>query len=183
MPLSDVSNAIYYYLQPSTSGITNFGTLYQSLPKVAQESDLFTNSYPGSGLGATIFMYFTNQHETREALGGQHDGRKMVNYTLSLLINFKSDLATTVEGQLAYNTFIDELCQWVRADRNAGTEAVSLGGFGPYAATGVVWEWGEGTQIGGIDLEFQHFIPRTIKGEVTLFQSLAHINVIEFLNT
>lgn len=183
MPLSDVSNAIYFYLQPSNSNIPNFGTLYQSLPKVANEADLFTNSYPGSMVGATIFMYFTAQREQREALGGQHGGRKMVEYTLSLLINFKSDLPSTIDGQIAYNAFLDNLCDWIRADRNAGTEAISLGGFGPYANTGVVWQWGEGTDLGGPDLEFQHFIPRTLKGEVVLFQSLARIIVIEFLNT
>lgn len=183
MPLSDVSNAIYAYLQPSQSNILNFGTLYQSLPKVANEADLFTNSYPGSGVGATIFMFFTDQHERREALGGQHGGRKMVVYALSLLINFKSDLPATVDGQLAYNKFLDALTTYIRADRNAGTEAVALGGVGPYAGSGVVFQWGEGDILGGVDLEFQHFIPRTINGEVTLFQSLARISVIEFLNT
>lgn len=183
MPLSDVSNAIYFYLQPENSNIPNFGTLYQSLPKVASESDLFLNSYPGSMVGATIFMYFTNQRETREALAGQHDGRKMREYTLKLLINFKSDLPSTEDGQIAYNSFIDALCARIQADRNAGTESIALGGFGPYAGTGYVWQWGEGTDLGGPDIEFQHFIPRTIKGEVVLFQSLAQITVIEWFNT
>lgn len=183
MPLSDVSNAIYHYLQPSNSNIPNFGTLYQSLPKVASESDLFLNSYPGSMVGATIFMYFTNQVEQRKALAGQHDGRKLVHYTLSLLINFKSDLPSTEDGQIAYYAFLDALTEWIRADRNAGTESVALGGSGPYANTGVIWQWGEGTELGGPDLEFQHFIPRTLKGEVVLFQSLARIAVQEFLET
>lgn len=183
MPLSDVSNAIYYYLQPSVSNIPSLGTVYQSLPKIANEQDLFLNSYPGQGIGATIFMYFTNQVESRKALGGQHGGRKERHYTLSLLINFKSDLSTVEAGQIAYNSFIDALCAWIQADRNAGTEAANLGGFGPYVGTGYVWQWGEGTELGGPDLEFQHMIPRTVDGGVMLWQSLARIMCVEFFNT
>ena len=183
MPLADVSNAIFYYLQPSVSNITNFGVLYQALPKVADESELFTNTYPGLGVGSTIFMFFTNQHEERVALGGPHDGRKFREYTLSLLIVFKSDLPTTVEGQLLYNQFIDDLTAWIQADRNAGTEAISLGGQGPYAGSGIIFQWGEGGVNGGPDIDIQHLIPRTINGEVTLFQSVAHVNVCEVLQT
>jgi hypothetical protein len=183
MPLSEVSNAIYAYLEPSNSNIANFGTLYQSLPKVANEADLFVNTYPGVGVGATIYQFFTNQRETREALGGPHDGRKLREYTLTLMIIMKSDLPGTEEGQLLFYALIDDLTTWIQADRNAGTEAVSLGGTGPYAGSGVVWQWGEGGINGGPDIDIQHMIPRTIDGEVTLFQSVAHITVLEFLNT
>lgn len=182
MPLSQVSNAIYNYLQPSSSNIPNFGTLYQSLPKVADESDLFTNTFPGTGVGATIYQFFTDQKEARIALGGQHNGRKFREYTLGLLIVFKSDLDDTQEGQIAYNTFIDNLTAWIQADRNAGTEAVSLGGFGPYAGTGVVFQWGEGGVNGGDDLHFTHFVPRTMSGGVTIWQSVANITVTEVLD-
>lgn len=183
MPLSEVSNAIYYYLHPDQSNIANFGTLYQSLPKVASEADLFTNTYPGVGVGVTAYMFFTAQSETREALGGPHDGRKYRNYTLTLMIIMKSDLPTTEAGQLLYNQFIDDLTAWIQSDRNAWTESPELGGQGPYAGTGYVWQWGEGGINGGPDLDFQHLIPRTIDGEVTLFQSVCHVQVAEFLNT
>ena len=183
MPLSEVSNAIYEYLKPDNSNIANFGTLYQTLPKIAQESDLFTNTYPGVGVGATIYQFFTDQVESREALGGPHDGRKLRKYTLTLMIIMKSDLPDTESGQLLYNQFIDDLTAWIQADRNAGTEAVSLGGTGEYAGSGCVWQWGEGGINGGPDIDIQHMIPRTINGEVTLFQSVAHITVLEFLNT
>jgi hypothetical protein len=183
MPLSDVSNAIYYYLQPEVSNIANFGTLYQALPKVASEQDLFSNTFPGLGIGATIYMFFTGQRETRIALGGQHQGRKFREYDLGLLIVFKSDLPSTVDGQLSYNAFIDDLSGWIQADRNAGTEAESLGGIGPYVGTGVVFQWAEGGVNGGTDMVFDHVIPKTLDGGVTLFQSIAHINVCEALNT
>lgn len=183
MPLSQVSNAIYYYLQPSISNIPNFGTLYQALPKVSSEQDLFVNTFPGLAIGATIYMFFTAQRETRIALGGQHSGRKFREYDLGLLIVFKSDLNDTEDGQIAYNTFIDNLTAWIQADRNAGTEAASLGGIGPYVGTGYVFQWGEGGVNGGTDLVFDHVIPRTMDGGVTIFQSVGHVTVCEALDT
>ena len=185
MPLSEVSDAVYRYLQPSASNIPNFGTLYQSLPKVANEADLFTNSFPGLGLGATIYMFFTSQRERRIALGGPPPpygggGNKWRVYELALLILFKSDLPETIDGQLAYNRFIDDLTARVQANRSAGTNAPQYGGDG----TGTIFQWGEGDVNGGDDLQFEHFVPRTIDGGVTLFQSLAHLKVCEdFVNT
>ena len=188
MPLSEVSNAILYYLSPASQGgastIPNLGTVYQSLPKVGNESDLFTNTYPGQLIGATIYMFFTAQTEERVALGGQHSGVKMREYSLGLLIVFKSDLETTEAGQLAYNTFIDNLTAWIQADRNAGTGSATTDGIGPYAGTGVVFQWAEGDiKSAGSDLQFDHYIPRTVDGGVTLFQSVAHIRVWEQLDT
>lgn len=184
MPLTEVSNAIYYYLQPSNSNIPNLGTVYQALPKVASEDDLFNQSFPGAGIGATIYMFFTGQRERRIAFGGQHQGNKFRTYDLGLLIIFKSDLSSTVEGQLAYNAFIDNLTGWLQADRNAWTEAPELGGQGPYAGTGVVFQMGEGAESNGAnDLVFDHVIPKTIDGGVTLFQSVAHVTVAEILFT
>ena len=188
MPLSQVSNAICYYLKPKAQGgastIPNLGTVYQSLPKIASEADLFLNSYPGQGIGAVIYMFFVSQRESRVAFGGQHDGRKFREYTLGLLVVFKSDLPTTEAGQLAYNTFVDDLQNWILADRNAGTEAVSLGGIGPYAGTGYVFQWGEGgISGGGSDMQFDHYVPRTLDGGVTLWQSVAHLTVCEVLDS
>ncbi len=183
MPLTEVSNAIFDYLQPSNSNIANLGTLYQALPKVANEEDLFVNTPPGTGVGATIWMFFTGQVESRKALGGQHNGRKMREYELGLLILFKSDLPTVLAGQLLYYQLIDDLTAYIQADRNAGTEAANLGGSGPYVGTGYVWQWGEGTNLGGPDIRIDHFLPRTEKGGVVIFQSVAHVTVIEFLNT
>lgn len=177
MPLSEVSNAVYAYLEPNASNIPNLGTLYQALPKIANESDLFTNTFPGLGIGATIYMFFTAQEEERIALGGAHNGRKFRHYNLGLLIVFKSDLPDTESGQLSYNAFIDALTARIQADRTAGT-APSL------QYDGVIFQWGEGSvQAGGPDLQFDHFIPRTLDGGVTLFQSVGHITVCEVLET
>ena len=170
MPKATVTQAIWEYLTPETSGIPNLGSVYTALPKVANESDLFQNSYPGIGLGAVIYMFMTAQSERRIALGGVHSGRKFRIYNLGLLIVFKSNLSQTVQGQAAFDDFIDNLTAYVEADRNAGNAQV-------------VFQWGEGGEAGGTDLQFDYTFPRTLDGGVTLFQGVGHISVCEILNT
>jgi len=183
MPLTEVSDAIYYYLKPENSNINYLGTLYQALPKTASEADLFTKTFAGQAVGAVIYQFCTGQRETRKAVGGQHSGRKMRVYDMGFLIVFKSDLPSTEDAQQIYFGFIDELTAYIQADRNAGTESPSLGGTGPYAGTGYVWQFGEGTELGGVDIQIDHAIPRTADGGVVLFQSVMHLSAIEWLNT
>jgi hypothetical protein len=180
MPITQVRDALHYYLKPENSNIANLGVVYKALPKVADESQIFTSTFPGLQVGAMIYMFITGQREKRVALGGQHNGVKFRQYDLGLLIVMKSDTPGTGEGQDAYDTLIDDLTAWIQADRNAWTEAASLGGQGPYVGTGIIFSWGEGAIIGGgEDIVIDHVIPRTIDGGVTLFQSVAHITVIE----
>lgn len=184
MPLSEVSDAVYEFLEPSASGITYLGVVYRSLPKVAQESDLFTNTFPGLGLGATIYMFFENQSERRIALGGPPPpygggGVKWRDYTLAMLIVFKSDQPDTIDGQIAYMEFIDSLTARIEANRAAGTDAAQYGGDG----SARVFQWGEGGTNGGVDIQIEHYVPRTLSGGVTIFQGLARVNVSETLTT
>jgi hypothetical protein len=169
MPKFTVTQAIYNYLQPYASNIPNLGTVYTALPKVSNEADLFTNTFPGLAIGATIYMFITRQSEKRIALGGPNAGRKFRTYDLGLLIVFKSDIITTVEGQSDFDQFIDALTAYIQANRNAGDPAI-------------IFQWGEGSITGGDDITIDYTIPRTIDGGVTLFQGVAHITVAEILN-
>jgi len=171
-----VRQAIYDYLQPSNSNITYLSTLYEALPKVANEDDLFALQPAGIGIGAVIYMFIESMEERRIAFGGAHNGRKFRPYTLSLLCIMKSDAETSIEGQIAFDEFIDSLTEWIQADRTAGT-APSL----QYG--GVVFQWGEGGVDGGEDLHFDFFVPKTAKGGVMLFQSVGHITVCEIEQT
>jgi len=170
MPKVTVTEAVYQYLEPQSSNIPNLGVVYTALPKVANEADLFTNTYPGLGFGAAIYMFMTSQQERRIALGGPHDGRKFRIYDLGLLIIFKSDQPQTVEGQYQFDTFIDNLTAWIQADRNAGN-------------ANVIFQWGEGNETGGTDIHLEYTMPRTLDGGVTLFQAVARISVCEVLDT
>lgn len=178
MSKQNVTDAVFTYLTEgaTTGAIPYLGTVYKALPKIANEADLFTNSYPGLGLGATIYMFMTNQVEHRIALGGEHNGRKWRDYDLGLLIIFKSDLRDTIDGQTAFDQFIDGLTSWIQADRTAGCAVDSTG---PYAGTGYVFQWGEGNVNGGPDIRLEYTFPRTLDGGVTLFQAVAKINTVE----
>ena len=184
MPLSEVNQAVYDYFNANISDIPYLGVVYRSLPKVADESQLFTNSWTGLGLGATIFMFFESQNERRIALGGPPPpygggGVKWRDYTLGLLIVMKSDLPDTEDGQIAYMSFIDGLTGLIEANRSAGTNNAIYGGDG----TATVFQWGEGGTNGGTDIQIQHMVPRTIDGGVTIFQGLCHVGVCETLQT
>lgn len=168
--MESVYQTVSNFLDPTTSGITYLGTVYTGLPKVSDESDLFNFVPPGTGVGALIYTFIADKHETRIALGGPHDGRKWVEYTLSLLCVMKSDLETATEGQGAFNKFIDSLTNYIRDNRNAGDP-------------GVVFQWGEGSERGGPDIDFQFPVPKTASGGVMLFQAVGKVKVVEVDDT
>lgn len=184
MPKLEVTAAIQYYLDPEQSNISYLGKVYPALPRIASEDDLFNFVPPGTQVGAVIYMFLADQVEQRIALGGQHQGVKMRTYSLTLFCIMKTMLDDEVAEQAAFDTFVDSLTGWIQADRNAWTEAQSLGGQGPFVGTGVVWQWGEGAgPDGGIDIRFEYFVPHTIDGGVMLHQALGHISVCEQLET
>lgn len=183
MPKTEVTAALLNYLTPENSNITYLGTVYPALPKVSDESDLFRFVPPGTGVGALIYMFCSRQSERRIALAGQHNGRKFRIYEFTLLSILKSDLPQASDGQAAFNTYMDSLTAWIQADRNAGTEALSLGGTGPYAGTGVIFQMGEGGINEGVDIEVDYPVPKTADGGVMLFQSVLRLSVCEILNT
>jgi hypothetical protein len=170
MPSSEVLGAVAAYLDPAVSGITYLGAVYTALPKVANEQDLFNLQPAGQGVGAVIYVFIESDQETRIALGGATDGKKMVVYQLGLLCILKSDLETSDAGQAAFNTFRDALKAWIRADRNAGNSTV-------------VFQWGEGTTPGSPDLRFDYPVPKTYTGGVTLYQAVGRVTLEEILNT
>jgi hypothetical protein len=170
MPKTQVTDALYAYLEPSASHISTLGAVYTALPKVANESDLFKFVPPGTGLGTVIYLFIENQEETRIALGGARSGRKFRPYGLSLLCIMKSDLANPVDGQAAFNEFIDSLTNYIEADRNAGDPSV-------------IFQWGEGGVNGGPDLRIEYPVPKTVNGGVMLFQAIVRVTVCEVLNT
>lgn len=183
MPKSEVTAALAYYLDPSRSNIAYLGAVYPALPKVSNESDLFSFVPPGTGVGALIYLFCDHQSEQRIALAGQHNGRKFRTYNFSFLCIMKSDLDESADGQAAFNTFMDSLTAYIQADRNAGTESPLVGGTGPYAGSGVVFQMGEGGINEGVDIQVDYPVPKTADGGVTVFQSILRLTVCETLNT
>lgn len=171
MPKTQVRQAVASFLDPNLgSNITYLGNVYQALPKVANEEDLYNLQPPGQGVGAVIYCFIENQREHRIADGGAHSGKKFRIYGLGLLCILKSDLTDSLAGEEAFDAFIDSLTARIQSDRNAG-------------APSVVFQWGEGTDRGGDDLRFDYPIPKTLKGGVQLFQAVGRVTVCEVLTT
>jgi hypothetical protein len=175
MPLTEVTNAIFNFLDPNQgSGITWLGSVYPALPKVANEADLFNYTPPGLGNGAVIYLAFTSSSEQRIELTGPvnpaFNGQgKAVPYDLVLLCIFKSDQLQASDCQVAYNQFEDSLIGRIRSDRNAGDPSV-------------VFQWGEGELKGAAaDVKVERSIPKTMDGGVMLFHTVIHITTIEVL--
>lgn len=169
MSKAAVTAAIIDYLDPLNSGISYLGKVYSALPKVGNEQDLFNISPPGTGIGAVIYCFIEGQRERRIADAGD-SGQKMRAYTLAMLCIFKSDLPDPVDGQNAFNDFIDSLTAAIEADRTANS-------------AGVIFQWGEGNTLGGTDLAFDFPVPKSANGGVMLFQAVGRVTVLEVLNT
>jgi len=168
---SSVTKGIYEYMQPDNSNIPNLGVVYRALPKVSDESQLFSNSYPNLGLGACIYLFVTSQVERRIALGGEHSGRKFRTYDTGMLVVFKSDLPQTEDGQIEFDHFCDALTTFIEANRV------------PNIPWSDIFQWGEGTELGGPDIRFDYTIPRTLDGGVTIYQGVLHVQASEVLPT
>lgn len=170
MGMQNVYDTIVSFLDPQNSGIPYLGAVYLGLPKIQDESDLFNFVPPGSMVGALIYPFITSRNETRIALGGSHDGRKWVEYVVSMLCVMKSDLERADDGQKQFNIFIDGLVDHIRDNRNAGDASV-------------VFQWGEGSMRGGPDIDIQFPVPKTASGGVMVFQAVCKVKVAEIDQT
>jgi hypothetical protein len=173
-----------YLLQGVAQGaIPSVSTVNKYQRKITPETELYEEQAPGSPDGAVIFMYIPTKSGRRIALGGAHSGRKARAYELNLICFFRWKGPATEQGDEANEEFQDGLTAWIEADRNAGTQAVSLGGDG----TGTIFSWGEGEgggpTSGGDDLNWRTGMPRTIRGQTSQIFSVLSIHVIEIVAT
>lgn len=165
-----VLQAVVDFLDPSQgSNITYLSTVYAALPKVANEDDLFQLQPPGSGIGAVVYVFIEGHHEWLEELVGiRNDGLgKLRAYTVGLLCILKSDLETALEGQTAFDEFMDSLLARIQSSRTAGD-------------AGVIWQWGLGDTHNPMDLRFDYPVPRQARGGVMLYQAVGRVTALEW---
>lgn len=183
MGVTEITNAIGNYLDLGVAqgALPSVSTVDRTTPKTTKETDFFDEQTPGSPDGAVIFMWFAPHGEERIALGGYTNGRKAVGYKLSLICPFRWKGPRTEDAEAANKAFTDGLVAWIRANRNAGTQAVSLGGDG----TGVVFSWGEGPLAGigsgGSDITVSSGQPKTIRGQTSQVFNVIDVDVIEIV--
>ncbi len=171
MPKSEVRQAIANYLDPTVSGIaiTSLSKVYQALPKINNEAELFNLQPPGTGVGAVIYLFIHHQEEKPISIAQSFGGQKQRNYTVGLLCIFKSDLEVALDGQVAFDLFVDSLTGRIES--------------GPFANDpNTIFQWGEGDlSPGSSDLAFDFYIPKSMGGGVMLFQATGTVTAIELL--
>ena len=183
MSRSTIRAAVASYLsQGAGTSIPYLSNVYPHPAKFTPEGDFFVNEDPGHNTGAVIFLYIGKQMERRAAMGGPTTGRKVVEYELIMDCFIRSAAVKSENCGADSDTFLDALVTYIRADRNAGTAATSTG---PYAGTGYIFQWGEGTFPGGEDIDIQALYPRTLKGSGQITQVYASVRtaVLEIANS
>lgn len=172
MSRATVRAAIANYL--NTAGIIGLASdgVKQFPAKFTPEMEFYQGEDPGHSSGAIIYLFFENQSETRIALGGAHDGRKAIEYTVALDCFMRSTHRKSEDAGADNEAFLDSLEAAIRADRNAG-------------APGVIFQWGEGTFPGSPDLTTVSYYPRLLGGAASATQiySRVTVSVIEIINS
>ena len=167
-----VRDAIFNYLKPETSNLPFLAHVYDHPAKFTPEGEFFDGQDPGHQTGAVIFLYFQRSSEYRAALGGAHNGRKVVEYDLMLDCFIRSTSPKAEDAGMDADTFLDALVDYIRADRNAGNPSV-------------VFQWGEGTNPGARDIEVEALYPRSLMGSQQVTQTYATVRttVVSIINS
>lgn len=170
MSRATVREAIASYLE--NADIAHLTTVKRFPPKFTPEGEFFDDDEPGLASGTILFLYFQSQDETRIALGGAHNGRKAVEYTLILDCYLRSTHRKSEDAASDNEEFIDALTTAIRADRQAGAPAV-------------VFQWGEGSFPGSADISVTVDYPRVLRGSgsATQIYSNVRVSVIEILES
>jgi len=165
-----VRAAIVSYLE--NANITYLSQVFPFPAKFTKESEFFAGEDPGTQAGAILYVYFERESEKRIAMGGPHNGRKAVEYTVSLDCLFRSMKKKTQDAGADNEAFLDSLIDAIRAERNAG-------------APEVIFQWGEGVFPGSADIDVTSYYPRQLNGgasESEVFSSV-RVSVVEILDT
>lgn len=112
------------------------GTLWTSGPREALDEDFWPGTGQVSGAVCTIHLVSSTEH--REAMGGEHSGRKRVDYQVYLETYFRSRQPRVEDATEDLDTFLDSLVDRAREDRTWGVDDNTFG---------VIWQAGEDITI------------------------------------
>jgi hypothetical protein len=111
--------------------VTGLNTVYSASPKMIPERAYYTGT---TTQGAVALVEIGDPVETRRAIGGATNGRKRLDYPVTIQIIFRyiaapsADVDMLLPAMDAFDVVLDAIKARIRADRTAG---------------GAVWEWGE----------------------------------------
>lgn len=157
MSRQSVKEQVVAYL--NASGIDGCGTVYNYAPKITPEGAFYAGQPIGNAQGAVVYTHIERQLEKRIAFGGgptistpdtTPSGRKLVTYSFVFSCHFKSAQNEAEVAGLGNDEFLDSFVQAIRANRTANS---------PYNTPGTVWQWGEGGENGGPDIQIESDLP------------------------
>ena len=189
MPRVSVKAAIQSYI--AAAGIEDLGTIYTYAPKLTPEGNFFDWTDPAHSSGAVIYMHLLEQADARVEPRGpdpadQGGLGKMTRYQLLMPVYFRSSEQETEDVAELADQFLDDLCAVIRADRTAGTGPITpVAGAPAGDGSGTIWQWGEGSFLGGEDIVVTAEFPRLLGDAFKTSQVLAHVrvSVVEMLGT
>jgi len=166
MPRATVRAAITSYL--SSQNIALLSTVMPHPPKFTVDGTIFQGVTPGTGTGAVIYIHLAEQDEHRIELRGNAPGGKARPYVVSLICVMHSKKRTTQEAGADNDTFLDSLVAAIEANKNAGQP-------------GVVFLWGEGSDLYGTDIKVTAEMPRPMKLGVSQVYSRVDVIALEII--
>lgn len=126
------------YRSSPLSGV-GVGVVRRGWPKRDNHSDYTHGQQPGARTGCQIVVYIPRRHESRRAVGGEHNGQKQITYEVQMCCYVRSTAAYAEDAQDDVYDLQEALLEWIRRDRTLGN---------------AVWQAGEHTDDGsdGIDV-------------------------------
>ena len=161
-----VVNAIASYLGGAGITFLSSSNVFGYPPKVTSEGDFYLEG-PGVQEGAMIFMRLATQRERRIELRGATGGGKMITYSLQMVIFFRSTKKKSQDAASDCDSFLDSLLIAIRASKTAGTN------------DGTVFQWGEGTEDGGEDVQLEVGFPVIVNGSVSQINARLDVLVLQ----
>lgn len=128
--------------------VAGLGTLYTAQPRTIPGGDFAITNGAMSGAVATVHIEHELEH--RAALGGPYSGEKKIDYTVGLVVMFRSRQASQDDAMGDYDALIEAIKERLRSDRSFG---------------GTVWIAGE--EQGGIEINSD--LPRLDKQTFTIW--------------
>jgi len=159
MSRASVRQQIATYLQ--NGFITGLNQLFTSFPK---RINFQVNAMPGVLSRAAVVIFIENETESRIAIGGAHSGWKRVDYGIVLQVYHHSSQRTAELAMNDFDTLIDAIKDYLRADHNFGDTSGNI-----------VWQGAEPA------INTNYGEPATSDGGVTETQAIIRFIVTEMI--
>ena len=163
MSRTTVRNQFVNYL--NSAGITYLSEVKTFPAKFTPEGDFYDGQDPGHQQGCIVFPYIEGQREKRIELTGPTGGGKEIHYEVVFTCFFRSTKRQSEDAGIDSETFLDSFTNAIRKSKNCG-------GSGP------IFQWGEGSTIGGDDIEVVSYYPRQINGSAAITQVISTVRVM-----